>query len=366
MKNKEFFVRIAFLIAALLVVTTIVVMINTFRPEKENEVISVGAVIIGSQDDKGWNESHYEGIRKACEENSCIMHSRLHVPEEEAPLKAAVSKLVAEDCSCIFLTSFGYGEYLDSIAKEYPNVAFYCISGEGESINCTTYFARMYQVRYLSGIVAGSATENNILGYVTAMPIPETIRSINAYALGAQKANPSAKVVVVYTGSWDDRNAEEHAVRSLKEAGADVITYHEDKTYAIDFADELGLMTTGYDYVSREYSDRFLTAAVVNWDMLYARVLRDYLSGRANFSKGYWLGLDEGAVSLYPYSDIVTEETKKLVASEEERIKTSLDVFSGEIRDTEGIVRCLGNERISDDELFNHFDWYVEGVEIYE
>ncbi len=366
MKNKDLFVRIVLPITAIAVVIVILVMINNFRPDREENIVSVGALLIGTTDDNGWNESHYEGIRKACEANSCRMYSMTNVPEEEEPIKAAVSELVGKGCSCIFLTSYGYGEYLNSIANEYPKTAFYCISGQGEAANCMTYFARMYQVRYLAGIVAGSATESDMLGYVTAMPIPETIRSINAYALGARRANPSAKVLAVYTGSWDDKNAEEQAVRSLKEAGADVITYHEDRSYSIDLADEMGLFTTGYDYVGREYSDRFLTAAVINWDMLYTRVLRDYLSGRANFSKDYWLGLPEGAVSLYPYSDQVTEETKKLVASEEERIKTSLDVFSGEIYDNTGVLKCGANERISDDELFNRIDWYVEGVEIYE
>ena len=366
MKNREAIERIAFIFAAILVVIGIVVLINNFHTDSKTDVVRVGAVCLGAADDNGWNQSHYEGVSKACEANSCKMYPAMNVPEEEGAVKKAVSELVDQGCSCIFLTSYGYGEFLNSIAKEYPKVAFYCISGENGSSNCTTYFARMYQVRYLSGIVAGAASKTGILGYVTAMPIPETIRSVNAYALGARKADPEAQVLVVYTGSWDNKDVEEQAVRDLKEAGADVITYHEDRPYAIDLADEMGLFTTGYDYVSREYSDRFLTAAVVNWDMLYTRILRDYLSGRANFSNDYWLGLSEGAVSLYDYSDMVTEDTKKLVASEEERISTSLDVFSGEIRDNTSVVRCGENEMISDNELFNHLDWYVEGVEIYE
>ncbi|MCR4762885.1 MAG: BMP family ABC transporter substrate-binding protein, partial [Lachnospiraceae bacterium] len=302
MKNKEAAERISFIIAAILVVIGIVVLINNFHTDREKEIVCVGTVCIGSADDNGWNQSHYEGIGEACEANSCLMYTRMNIPEEEGRLKRAVAELVDLGCSCIFLTSYGYGEYLNSIAKQYPKVAFYCISGEKEASNCTTYFARMYQVRYLSGIVAGSSTKSGVLGYVTAMPISETIRSVNAYALGARKANPSAKVLVAYTGSWDDKDAEEQAVRDLKEAGADVITYHEDRPYAIDLADEMGLFTTGYDYVSHAYSDRLLTAAVINWDVLYTRILQDYLSGRANFSNDYWLGLSEGAVSLYPYS----------------------------------------------------------------
>ena len=366
MNNRETVERIIFIFAAILVVIGIVVFINNFRTDGRTDVVCVGAVCIGSADDNGWNQSHYEGISKACNVNSCKMYPKMNVPEEEGMVKKAVSELVDQGCSCIFLTSYGYSEFLNSIAKEYPKVAFYCISGENGSSNCTTYFARMYQVRYLSGIVAGATSKTGILGYVTAMPIPETIRSVNAYALGARKADPKAQVLVVYTGSWEDKDAEEQAVRYLKDAGADVITYHEDRPYAIDLADEMGLFTTGYDYVSHDYSDRFLTAAVINWDVLYTRILRDYLSGRADFSNDYWLGLSEGAVSLYEYSDMVTEDTKKLVSSEEERIRNLLDVFSGEIRDNKGFVRCSENERISDNELFNHFDWYVEGVEIYE
>ena len=366
MKNKEKLIKAAFFFSSVLVVFFIVILIYNFHIAQNDNTVSVGVVLIGVSDDKGWNESHYRGVQYACELNSCKMYAQMDVPEEEEPLKKAVSKLVEQGCSVIFLTSFGYGTYSDSIAESYPNVAFYCISGDVTAKNCMSYFARMYQVRYLSGIVAGSSTKSGILGFVTAMPIPETVRSINAYCLGARKANPSAKVIVRFTGSWDNSKAEEEAVKTLAEAGADVMTFHEDRPYAVDLADEMGLFTTGYDYVSGEHSERFLTAAVFNWDILYARILNDYLSGRANFSNDYWLGLAEGAVSLYPYSDMVTEDTKSLVASEEERIKTWRDVFSGEIYDNTGVLRCNENERIGDYELFNKIDWYVEGVEIYE
>ncbi len=366
MKNKEKLIKALFLLVSVLLVAGIVVLIFTFRTDPEEKAIAVGAVFIGVSDDNGWNENHFKGIKEACERHSCIMYSEMNVPEKEGALKEAVAKLVGEGCSVIFLTSFGYGEYMDGIARQYPEVAFYGISGESDADNFASYFVRMYQVRYLAGIVAGSATESDMLGYVTAMPVPETIRAINAYALGARKANPSAKVLVKYTGGWDDREKEEAAAKMLAEEGVDVMTFHEDRPYAIELADRMGLYTTGYDYVSGQYSEKFLTAAIFNWDMLYARILNDYLSGRANFSKDYWMGLSEGAVSLYPYSELVSQETEKLVAHEEERIQTWRDVFSGEIYDNTGVLRCHENERIGDDELFNGIDWYVEGVEIYE
>lgn len=366
MKSREDRIRNIFFAASILLVAGIVLFIINFRSDRKGYVTRVGAVCIGVSDDNGWNESHFNGIMHACEKESCRMYAKMSVPEEKEALKTAVSELVGEGCSVVFLTSYGYGAFADEIADLYPNTAFYCISGDFTARNCMSYFARIYQVRYLAGIVAGSATESGLLGYVTAMPIPETIRSINAYALGARRANPLAKVIVEYTGSWDDKDREEEAVKKLAEEGVDVMTFHEDRPYAIDLADEMGLYSTGYDYVSGDHSERFLTAAVFNWDMLYSKVLNDYLSGRANFSSSYWLGLADGAVSLYPYSELVTGQVKDLVNSEEERIKSWRDVFSGEIYDNEGMLRCRDDERIGDDELFNSIDWYVEGVEVRE
>lgn len=366
MKNKEHLVRTFFLIISIIMVIGIVLFIISFNTIKKNSVIKVGVVLLGVSDDSGWNESHFKGIKTACDSHGCVMYKKESVPEEEESVKTAVSELVGQGCSVIFLTSYGYGGYADSIARTYPDVAFYSISGECTADNCMSYFARMYQARYLAGIVAGSASKSGLLGYVSAMPIPETVRSVNAYALGARKADPDSKVIVKYTGSWDNKEKEEAAAKELIDAGADVMTFHEDRPYAIDLADRMGVCTTGYDYVAKEYSDKFLTAAVFDWDMLYTRVLSDFMSGRANFSNDYWLGLNDGAVSLYPYSDLVDEHTRELVASEEERIKTWRDVFSGEIYDNEGVLRCDDNERIGDDELFNYINWYVEGVEIYE
>lgn len=366
MKNREALIRLVFLALAVLVVLGIVIFIFNFRMTQSDSDTKVGVILIGESDDKGWNESHFRGVSSACVSHQCTMYSEERIPEEEEPLSDAVSRLVGKGCSVVFLTSFGYGEYADNIADAYPNVAFYTISGDVDAANCVSYFARMYQARFLTGIVAGAATKSDLLGYVCAMPIPETIRSINAYALGARISNPSAKVIVKYTGSWDDREREEAAVKELAGAGADVMTFHQDRPYVIDLADEMGIYTTGYDYVSKTYSDRFLTASVFDWDILYTRILEDYLSGRANFSNDYWLGLNEGAVSLYAFSNQVSREAKELVEEEEKRIKTWRDVFSGEIYDNTGVLRCHENERIGDDELFNSIDWYVEGVEIYD
>ena len=366
MKDNELLIRAIFLIVSLLLVGGIIYLIFSFRTGQQENNLTVGAVFIGMNNDNGWNQSHYNGIKKACEAYDCEMYVQTSVSEEERALGKAISILVRKGCNCIFLTSYGYGAYLENIAKENPDVAFYSISGESNADNCASYFARMYQARYLSGIVAGAASKSNKLAYVAAMAVPETVRSIDAYALGARMANPDAKVIVKYTGSWNNKEKEEEASRELIAAGADVVTFHEDRPYAINLADDMGVCTTGYDYVSREYSDKFLTAALFDWGIIYSKVLNDYMGGRANFSKNYWLSLSDGAVSLYPYSPLVTQETRELVKREKKRIQTQRDVFSGEIYDNEGKLRCRKDERISDYVLYNTINWYVEGVEINE
>ncbi len=367
MKSRAHLIRRIIQIFSVVLVAGILALIFGFSATQKSSATKVGLVLLGMPDDRGWNQCHYNGIEEACEEHHCVMCARTMIPEEEAPVKQAISELIEDEgCTVIFLTSFGYGMYAEVIAKEYPNVAFYCISGDVDAANCASYSARMYQVRYLSGIVAGAATKSGKLGYVTAVPIPETVRSINAYALGARVSNPTAKVLVKYTGSWDDREKEKEAVRILTDAKVDVMTSHLDRSYVLDLADEMGLYTTGYDFVSRVYSDRFLTAAVFDWDIIYSRILGDYLSGRANFSNDYWLGLNDRAVSLFKYSNLVSDKTKDVVEKESERIRTWRDVFSGEIYDNTGVLRCSSDERIGDNELFNSIDWYVEGVEIYE
>lgn len=365
LKNRSFIFRFILLLLALFVVLMAAVYIRNFQIRNDEKQVIAGGVFVGERSDKGWNESHYYGILSACSEHSCTFIAKENIPEGDSSVQRAVKELADKGCSVIFLTSFGYSQYLDELASTYPDIAFFSVAGEDNSDNCTTYFARMYQARYLAGIVAGAQSETGILGMVVAMPIPEVYRAINAYCMGARKSNPEAKVRVIFTGSWDDEEAEKAAAKELCQSGADVITYHTDRPYAIDEAEDIGVYSTGYESVFQEYSENFLTAAVVNWDVLYVRVLGDFLSGRTDFSRRYWLDISDGVVSLYPYSPLVGDDAKKLVESESWRIQTWRDVFSGEIYDNAGHLRCEKDESISDEELFERMDWLVDGVEVY-
>ena len=366
MKSKEWLRRKLPLLLVLFCIFAIVVVIRSFKlPETEKQPV-VGLVLIGEKADRGWNESHYDGLSSACERYGCVLRVREHVPEDERALDNAVEELIGEGVNAIYLTSFGYGQYVDRIAKQHPHIAFFSISGKGKEKNCTTYFSRLYQARYLAGIVAGSESRTGVLGYVTATPNAQANRSINAYALGMRVANPEARLIVRFINSWENEEEERASVALLASRGADVITYHEDRPHAVREAEELGLFSIGYDSVYERYSERFLTAALYDWTMVYRRVLGDYLSGRTNTSRNYWLDIAEGGVKLYPLSPLVQPWTIALVKREEKRIMTNWDVFSGVIRDNQGNLRCKEGERISDRELFTGMDWFVEGVEIYE
>ena len=366
MKSKDWVLRNLPVVLEVLVIVVLTMVILSFRLPETARKVQVGCILIGAKDDRGWNESHYNGLLNACRVHGCAFAVRESVPENEATVAAAVKRLVDEGTNVIFMTSFGYGAHMDRIAREYPRVAFFGISGEGAAKNSTTYFGRLYQARYLTGIIAGTESKTGVLGYVAAMPIPETHRDINAYALGMRVANPQARLIVRFTGSWDDEAAERESVARLQQKGADVITYHEDKPYAIDEAEKRGLMSIGYDTVYEEYSDRFLTAAINDWKAIYKKVLGDYLSGRGNFSDNYWLGLEEGGVALHPLSPRVSAETEFLVSMERQWIVSNRSVFSGIIYDNRGTLRCGEEERISDHELFTGMNWFAEGVEIDE
>ena len=204
MKGKEWAARNLPLLLVVLISVALVVVIQSFRlPETERQV-KAGCVLVGVKDDKGWNESHYSAVSDACRDHGCGFAVRERVPESEAAVSDAVKELVKEGANIVFLTSFGYGAYMDEIARQYPRVAFFGISGEGAAKNATTYFSRLYQVRYLSGIIAGASSKTGVLGYVAAMPIPETHRDINAYAMGMRLANPKARLIVRFTGSCDE------------------------------------------------------------------------------------------------------------------------------------------------------------------
>jgi basic membrane protein A len=165
---------------------------------------------------------------------------------------------------------------VEKLSKEYPEVTFFHCSGYKQTENMSNYFGRMYQPRYLSGIIAGMKTETNKIGYVAAFPIPEVIRGINAFTLGVQSVNPDAEVEVVWTSTWYNPATEKEAAVSLLDAGADVITQHQDTVGPQQAAEERGAYSIGYNTDMRDMAPKaYMTAPVWNWGPYYIEQVKN-------------------------------------------------------------------------------------------
>ena len=230
--------------------------------------------------------------------------------------------------------------------------------------NVGIYDGRGYQGWYLAGIVAGSMTEANKLGYIAPYPIPEVVRNMNAFALGARSVNPDVTVAPIWIFDWVNPPKEREAAEALYDLGADVIARESDSTEADKLAQDRGVYVIGYNSdVTRDQSpDAFLTAPIWHWDVYYKQVVEDVANGTWT-NEPVWWGLNEGLLELAPIADFVPQDVKDLVAQEQERIISGeFDVFVGPINDNAGVERVPPGVTMTDEEKLS-FDWLVEGVE---
>ncbi len=347
------------------VVLVVLIIIIAFSGFETNAALKVGLIITGETTDSGWNSAHYNGVVSACEQLGTDLIVKENVEEGTGRCAEAIHELVDEGAKMIILSSFAYPSEVKDVIDSYPDIAFYAISSEYVADNLTSYFGRMYQARYLAGIVAGMKTNSNCIGYVAAMPNSEVNRGINAFALGVRSVNPEATIYVSWTDSWDDSEKETAATKELiNEKNADVITYHQNQHYTAQTADEAGVYSIGYNQVAEGLSDKYLTAAVWNWDSLYYEIIREYVQGQPNTDDRHWFAIDSGVVGLSEMSAQVDEEILKTVEEARNRLCGIYDVFSGTIYDNNGELRCGEGETLSDEILLKHMDWFVEGVEI--
>ena len=344
-------------------------LINGRREDTDvtKERTKVGFLLIGSCDDNSYNQSHYEGMEKTAMALNLEVTYKENVPADETS-KRVMEELIEDGCEIIICNSFDYGDWIQKTAAENPEVYFYHATGVKQSKNLATYFARIYQIRYLSGIVAGLQSETNEIGYVAAMPISEVNRGINAFTLGVRSVNKDAVVHVAWSDSWtDDAAAEQAAIRLLDGYDIDVITMHTDSNKVLETAEKRGVWSIGYNVDnSGLFPNTFLTAPVWQWENYYEPHILRCLQGKFR-GEHYWEGTSTGVVGLAPLTGNVKEGIAEVVEAERQRLEEgSFDVFYGPVKDKEGNVRVEDGENLSDDTMLNSFDWYVEGVVIHE
>lgn len=325
--------------------------------------IKAGFIYVGPVGDAGWTWSHDQG-RIAMEQAAYVAPSTFieSVPEG-AESARVINGLVKKGHNLIFTTSFGYMDATLEVAARNKDVVFMHCSGYKSADNVGTYFGRMYEPRYLAGIIAGKMTKANTIGYVAAFPIPEVIRGINAFTLGVRSVNPQAQVKVVWTQTWFDPGVERDAADSLLDVGADVLTMHQDAPATLQAAEARGAYVIGYNSDTRKFApNAFLTAPVWNWAAVYTKIAAEVQNGTWQ-SKQLWWGMKEDLVRLAPLSDKVPAAVQQLV--EEQRkaiIAGSLHPFTGPLKDQSG-KEVLAAGATLDDAALLGMNWFVEGVQ---
>ncbi|MEA3308726.1 MAG: BMP family ABC transporter substrate-binding protein [Chloroflexota bacterium] len=331
-------------------------------PEVE-EAYKVAFVYIGPPGDLGWTYEQDRGRKMLAEELGDAVETKYIENVPEGPDAARVLRDYAQQgYDMIFATSFGYMDPTLEVAQEFPDVKFEHCSGYKTADNMATYFGRMYQPRYLAGIVAGKMTESNTIGYVAAFPIPEVVRGINAFTRGVRSVNSEAEVRVVWTNTWYDPVIEREAAVALLDEGADIITQHQDTTEPQKAAQERGALSIGYDSDMRSFvGDTVLTAPVWNWGPYYINTVRAALDGSWETHQ-FWGGLQDDVVQLAEFSPKVPQDVRDLVATERERIISGdWDVFCGPVVDQAGNTIVAEGECMADGDMLG-MSFFVEGV----
>ncbi|KPU43635.1 purine-binding protein precursor [Oxobacter pfennigii] len=330
--------------------------------EQAAEPLVVGFIYIGPVNDGGWTEAHNNGrleMETALGDKvkTLIMEN---VPES-ADVEKAMRDMIDQGAKVIFATSFGYQDYVAKVAKEFPDVTFLHCSGSIDLPNVGTYFGKMYEARYLSGIVAGMKTETNKIGYVAAMPIPEVIRMINAFTLGVQSVNKDATVEVTWTNTWYDPAKEKEAAKALLDKGCDVLAQHQDSTATQIAASEAGKFSIGYDLDHPEKVSGYMTAPIWHWGSYYIKTINEVLGG--TWKPGsYWGPMSDGIVELAPLTSYAPEGAQAKIDEAKKAINdSSLKIFKGPLKDNTGIERVKEGQVMTDDEVWS-MDWFVEGV----
>jgi basic membrane protein A len=334
-------------------------------------------VYLGTAEDKGWTYQHELGILQL-EKDLGVEVKRIENIADNADSEKTFEQLASEGYDVIYATSFGYGSPMANVAAKYPDVCFQWATGakflltkDGGGAfadfaalptNLGTYFGAAEEARYLSGIAAGKASPTGKLGYVAAFPIPEVIRGINAFTLGAQSVNPDATVQVAWTKTWFDPTLEKQAAESLLDKGVDVLGQHQDTTAAGVAAEAKGAKWVGYNSDVKEAAPAaWLTAPTWNWGPYYSKTSKAVADGTCPADE-YYGSMADGMVTLASFGDSVDADTQaSITAKGKEIIAGTFAPFTGPISDQDGKEVLASGEKAELGQLLS-MSFFVKGV----
>ncbi len=326
--------------------------------------LNMAWVYVGPPGDGGWTFAHDLG-RKAVEAKlgAKVKTSFVENVPEGADAERVIRDLAAKGNTVIFTTSFGYMEQTLKVAKTFPKVDFYHATGFKSAENVTIYNSRMYEPAYLAGIIAGHVSKKGVLGFVASFPIPEVVRNIDAFTMGARSVNPKITTKVVWISTWFDPSKERQAAETLIGQGADVLLQNTDSSAVLQTAQDKGVFAFGWDSDMTAYAPKaHLASCIEIWGGYYTKVAEAALAGKP-LKTTVWGGIKDGMNDLVSVSSTLPDAAKKMVAAKKAEIASGKwTVFTGPIKGQDGKIIVEAGKSL-DDKAIDSIKWYVEGVE---
>jgi simple sugar transport system substrate-binding protein len=334
-------------------------------PAPKPEPLKIAFAYVGPVGDGGWTFAH-DNARKALEKEfgDKIQTSFAENVPESADAERVIRDMATQGNKLIFGTTFGYMEPMLKIAPDFKDVKFEHATGFKQADNMRTYDSRTYEGAYMAGIIAGKMTKSNTLGVVASIPIPEVIRNINSFTLGAQSVNPKVKTKVVWVNGWFDPPKETEAATSLINGGADVLFQNTDSAAVLKAAEAKGKRAFGWDSDMTAYGPKaHLASAVINWGPYYIKATKEALDGSWKGGGKVWWGVKEGAIDIVSIAEDVPADIKTKVADVKKGLADGTYViWKGPITDNKGKVQ-IAKDAAADDNFLGGLNFYVKGVE---
>jgi basic membrane protein A and related proteins len=363
MRNRRSAVAVLVLAAAAIALVTATTV--TAKPAKKAARLKVAWIYPGPARDGGWSQAHDDG-RLYVEK---MLGSKVQTTYKDnvfsnASVPRIVAGLVRDGYNMIFATSFGMLELgvNGQLWKKYPNVTFEQATGTQIEKNQSEYFGAAEDTIYLSGMAAGAATKKGVIGYVVPFGIPEVVRHINAFALGAQVTHPGAKVKIIWTNAWVSPPKETAAAQALVAAGADVLGQNVDTPAAGVFAEKHGIPWVGYDSDAQKFAPKqWLTASIYHWGPYYLRRIKAVMNG--TWKPGFYYGsINDGFTALAPFGPKVSAATKARILAKQKAIQNgTFYEFAGPLYDQSGKLMVPKGKRLGIKDLYS-MQWLVKGV----
>jgi basic membrane protein A len=335
--------------------------------------ITAGFIYVGAKDDFGYNQAHAEAVAEIKKLPGIKAVEEENVPETAAVQKSMQGMIAQDGATLLFPTSFGYFDpHMLAVAAKNPSVRFAHCGGmwtEGKHPkNTGSFFGYIDECQYLNGVIAGHMSKSKKLGFVAAKPIPQVLRNINAFTMGARSVDPKISTTVIFTGDWSMAVKEAEATNSLADQGIDVFTMHVDgPKVVVETAAKRGKMVCGYHASQAKLApNAYLTGAEWNWLTAYKTIIDAARAGKPhpNFVRG---GLKEGFVKPSPYGAMVTAPARKNADDvKAAMLGGSFDIFkggTGGLKDNTGkIVVPAGKSLKQTDPVLEGMNYLVEGV----